>query len=181
MLIRAHLMCEGHVEGDQYPEHMLKVMFDSMIWDHFLQTESDLALLRSRWRSGELVLFTTDLQRNQNAKIVDPEKRLGIDVLRQEFGETCIPTSSFVLDLSGLGNGKLAGDHDVQSLQRLVGSKRQTTGNLTDALIATTAMEDNLILVTQDKRLRASATRLEITSWSLEDFLKRLEAVQLLD
>lgn len=181
MLICAHLLGEGHVEGDQYPEHMLNAMFDSMIWDHFLQNGLDLALLRSRWRSGELVLFTTDLQRNQNAKIVDPEKRLGIDVLSQEFGETSIPTSSLVLDLSGLGNGKLAGDPEVQSLQHLVGGKRQTRRNLIDALIATTAMADNLILVTQDKRLRASATRLGITAWSLEDFLRRLEAVQPLE
>jgi predicted nucleic acid-binding protein len=82
-----------------------------------------------------------------------------------------IPTESFVLGHSRIGMAKLSNDNLYSEIRDSLDKKKKKPNNVQDALIAETAIKNNLILVTDDKTLREVAKSYYENVISFDEFI----------
>ena len=152
---------------------LLKCMFDTNVFNRILDGVISLQTL-----TGRFVAYATHIQRDEINNTKNPERRAA---LTQVFGDVVtdsLPTDSFVLGVSRLGEARLGGervvptssavwnvsrwgeanwtaDDNVYSALKaeLDELNRNKPNNMQDALIAETSVKQGFVLVTDDPDL----------------------------
>ena len=147
-----------------------RFMFDTSVFGKILKMETPEALLK-----GERRYFVTHVQRDElNAAPRGLRDKL-LSVL-QIIPQQSIATETLVWGVSRWGEAKWGDNHMYTViLQRLDDAKpMEHLNNIKDALIATTAIKNEIVLVTDDKILKNTVQELGGQAVSFEAFQKGL-------
>lgn len=154
--------------------NILAYMFDTVAFNRILDGVVDIAALRGKAR-----FYATHIQLDELSKTSNLQRRQGLLAVFQGITEDKVPTESFVLGVSRLGEAKLGGSNLVPTesaawnisawdqakwgeedglisalrseLDKLNKGKKN---NIQDALIAETSIRNQFTLVTDDSDLR---------------------------
>jgi predicted nucleic acid-binding protein len=141
---------------------MLVVMVDTMVFDHLVADETAAEAVLAAIKDGRLQLRTTHVQEDQLAAIPDEAKRSAIAAIPREV----VATSVSVYEISAYGKARYGSDDDDAAYEAI----RHGPKHVQDAIIATTALSEAHVLVTDDKRLaNRSRERLKVRVWSSGD------------
>lgn len=152
---RDYSLCATHIQEDEIKDTRnlqrkseLSEVFNN-IFQQFIPTES-FALGITRLGHGKL-------GKERSTVPVHPKTS-------RDASSKLVKTESFVFGLSNWGNGKwsdgLLSDRIYSELCLLDSRKRKKRSHRKDALIAETAMKNNIILVTTDENLKLVVERL---------------------
>lgn len=151
-----------------------RYLIDSNIFDRIIDEAGMLDLVSRLHRDGVIELLATHVQRDELANVPDPERRdrlLTVPV-------NDVPTFGFVIDVSPLGQARLAPEEPFETLR--AGADRMKRTN--DALISMTAQFEQATLVSEDKDMRERAAQLpHVVTWTwlqLRERLLSLDATQ---
>ena len=153
-------------------------MFDTNIFNHILDGDIDITDLADR-----ASFCVTHIQRDELNNTKDVERRARLVRVFEAPIQNHVPTESFVLDTSRLGEAKLGGENILSTASAVYGvSKygrakytaednlytpiksrfdqvnRNKPDSVQDASIAETAIKNNHTLITQDSDLNKVAT-----------------------
>lgn len=134
-----------------------EVMFDTNSFDKFnnLSNKEQLELLK------RIKIIATHIQEDE---LLDDKKEL-LNIAEK------IPTSGWIWEKSKWNNFKWWWDNDEQNINTIIGNwKKEKHSN--DALIANTSKNNNLTLITNDKRLIKRATDINLEAISFEYLIK---------
>lgn len=154
-------------------------MFDTNVFNRILDGVVPIDAL-----SGHVNAHATHVQRDEIGRTKDPARREALEAVFGSVTGAAVPTASFVLDVSRLGEARLGGRRVVPTssavwgvskwgqakwtaddnlyvpikaeLDALNGGKKN---NIEDALIAETAIKEGYILVTEDGDLTTVAKK----------------------
>nr|WP_321409315.1 type II toxin-antitoxin system VapC family toxin [uncultured Carboxylicivirga sp.] len=138
---------------------MKKIMLDSNIFDDLVKREITTESF------GNVQLNVTHIQRDELEKCKDESWKQELISKLNVIDPDLMPTESLVLGYSRVGLAKLGDSGLFEKLR--VGKLKNTN----DALIAETAMKNDLLLVTNDKRLKKRVKRLGGKCINLDDLL----------
>ncbi len=169
----------------------LGYMFDTNAFNRLLDGNIDVSVLA---RCGKV--YATHIQMDEINKTPDVSRRAALIQVFQEATVAQLPTNSFVLDVSRLGEARLGGEHLVPTesavwgvstwgqakwtaednlvtpikteLDKLNGSK---PNNVHDALIAETSIKNGFTLVTHDSDLFRVVTKFGSACANVHHFL----------
>ncbi len=129
-------------------------MFDTVIFNSILDSDIDIALLNGR------ECFATHIQYDEILATPDATRRSQLEEVFSLIPQlTQLPTESFVIGVSRLGESRLSDGILYSKMRsRLNEVNKRKRNNLQDILIAETAMKTNITLVTHDKDLFAIIT-----------------------
>ena len=135
---------------------MPRFMFDTNIFGKILKMKTPEALL-----NGGRQYFVTHIQQDE---LEGTPKRLRDQLLSvfQIIPQQPIPTETAIFDVSRFGMAKF-GDGDLYTtiLQQLDRAKpMEHSNNIKDAIIAETAIKNQIVLVTNDKTLANTVQKL---------------------
>lgn len=131
------------------PAAPFRCLLDAMILDKIAEDDRLLDEVRQLSDEGRLELVVTSVTERQLEPITEELKRSQIaSVPRRVIG-----TVGFILDYSQLDVDRLGPDEPIEAIRK--GRRKETA----DALIAATAEWDELLLVTEDARLRRAVER----------------------
>jgi hypothetical protein len=133
---------------------MIRVMFDTNVNDVVALDEEYRQLLIKAQEKKFLVLLTTHIQSDQINDIPDSRKRNMVYSVNVSAGTT--ETHGIVLGISRLNWSKFAPKEEIE---QLMGNKKRNKGNLSDALIASTALKEVDLFVTDDGSLKRKYER----------------------
>lgn len=138
----------------------MKLILDSNVFDNLLSGKISLNDLDIN--NNEI--FITHIQVDEINECTDKFKRASLFNLLTEIRPEKIPTETFALGLSKFGNAKLG---DAILFQKL---RNSNLNHSKDALIGETAIKQNLILITNDKRLKNKVNELGGTAMNIEEY-----------
>lgn len=133
-------------------------MFDTNVFNHILDCEIQLEKIPSEWK-----VYGTHIQRdeiNQTPENYKDRREALLEIFDNRL-DVSLPTESAVWDVSSWGDCKWGNEEDslyeviLDDLNKL--NKRSS--NAQDALIAETAIKNDLVLVTNDKNLKEVAQK----------------------
>lgn len=147
-------------------------IFDSNVYDVFADDETLRRNLVAAIESRRLLLLTTHVQRDELHAVADAQRRERlVEVLCLA---TPVATGSFVLGSSRIGEARLTSDSDAIQFDRTMRNGMSDARGTNDALIISTAKVEAAILVSQDRRCRARATRVSVSTAGIDEFVQRL-------
>ena len=158
-------------------------MLDTVTFNRLLDGQTDLTTLPDGGR-----LYATHAQRDEISRTKDPFRRKRLLKVFEEVAPTQVPTSSAVWDVSswdqaswGADNVRFQGMVSVLAqLDKAVGrsnsNPKVAQGQQRDILIAETAIQRGLTLVTDDPRLAEVARTFGGNTCSTEEFLSERNA-----
>ena len=133
---------------------MIGYILDTNIFNHIVEGKVDVSTL-----FHGPPLYATHIQLDEIKETTDKEKQSQLKKLFSELPQDSLPTASFVLDVSRLGQARLSSGELYEKLRgRLEKLGRRKRSNIKDALIAETAIKAGLVLVTHDRHLFKAAT-----------------------
>lgn len=152
---------------------MSRFILDTNIFNRILDTG-----IRGPFNSG-VELFATHIELDELRNTRNFERRKNLLDVFQEIGSKQIPTESAVWGVSKWGHAKWTSVINLytsvlNALNAKNGGKRN---NMHDALIAETAIRNNLTLVTEDRDLADVTTDHRGTSINLSSFMETLSIV----
>lgn len=139
-----------------------KILFDSNIFDEIIAGNLEIGELTKFKEKAEF--YITHLQVDEINECSDKEKRAKLFLFMGKLAPIIIPTSSFILGKSRLGEARLGDNIIFEELRK--GNINHTE----DALIGETAIKENLILVTNDKTLIKRVNSKEGQAMNLQEF-----------
>ena len=123
-------------------------MFDTNIFNRILDGSIDPSSLNGK------DCIVTHVQFDEIQATKNEERRAQLEGIFTQITNAQLPIESFVLDVSRLDEAKLSdGVTYNQLLQRLNELNRSKPNNIQDALIAETALNNKITLVTEDRNL----------------------------
>jgi rRNA-processing protein FCF1 len=137
-------------------------IFDSNIFDKIASGDLKIEELIKFKKKAEFHI--THIQVDEINKCTNIEKRSKLFLFMTKLAPKIIPTNSFILGKSRLGEARLS---DGIIFEKLKNGNDKNTG---DALIGETAIKEKLILITEDKNLRKKVNLQGGKSLSLEEF-----------
>lgn len=123
-----------------------KICFDSNVFDEMVSGNlniSDLIALKEK-----LEYYITHIQVDEINECSDKDKRSRLFLIMGKLSPIIIPTTSFILGKSRLGEARLGDGHIFEEL------KNGNIKNTEDALIGEVSIKEGIILVTQDIKLK---------------------------
>ena len=149
---------------------MSKFMFDTNVFNRILDGAIPLAKL-----TGRVEAYATHIQRDEINGTKDSERRAALARTFSEVVAGAVPTDSFVIGVSRLGEARLSGERIVPTASAVYGVSTcgqaryaaadnlytalkvrldslngQRPNNVQDALIAETSIKEGHVLVTED-------------------------------
>lgn len=122
-------------------------MFDTNIFNQMLDDEIDCKMF------SDIRCFVTHIQQDEILATKDSDRKTDLEGIFLSIDKQTIPTETTLIGLSRLGQSKL-GDGDLyENLLYQLNVKKRKPNNAEDALIAETAIKNNLTLVTNDENL----------------------------
>ncbi|NKQ38800.1 MAG: hypothetical protein HF967_04895 [Methanosarcinales archaeon] len=138
-ILRDYLVIDSTKKDDK-----LRIILDSNLFDDIVT--GNLKIDENIKKKAEF--YITHIQVDEINKCSDEEKRAKLFLFMGKASPVIIPTASFILGKSRLGEARLGDGIIFEELKK--GNIKHTE----DALIGETAIKDNLILVTQDVTLK---------------------------
>lgn len=147
-------------------------MFDSNIFGNLLENEyQDLTPEKLRNNDGGAKFWITHVQKDE---ISEAQWQDLTDVLN-EFSDEETETSGVVLGISKFGKANFSDGELYQNIKNEMPGKNPMN-DAKDALIATTALDNDLRLVTSDQDLQDALEELGKTYMTREDFIRWLDS-----
>ena len=146
------------------------LFFDSMVWDEMTHNSGPLRAFLDAHGVGLIEIVRSHVGMHQNEKRSDKTKLAAIRELRKKLGEHEIPTAGVGLNVSKLDRALMGDQKDNEFFGALMGKKKSNTKHGADALIVTSAANQNMILVTGDRSLYNQMKSRGATSIWLKDF-----------
>ena len=126
-------------------------ILDTNVYNLVLDGKIDLPVL-----AGPLSYYATHVQMDELAATPDEDRRDGLLRRFQAIPAETLPTESLVLDVSRLGHAKVSDGALFSQIRELLDARNnRKASNTQDALIAETAINNSLTLVTGDGDLLA--------------------------
>lgn len=154
------------IEGLNKRNKKIKVIFDSNIYDLIADGSLDINLLFVK--KDDFEFYITHIQIDEINKCPDEDKRARLFLFKSKLSPIVIPTESFILGTSRLGEARL-GDGEI--LEEI---RKENLKHTEDALIGETAIKKNLLLVTEDNKLKNNVISLNGKALNLEEFKESL-------
>ena len=156
-------------EGEKAVEKKdkIKIIFDSNIYDLIADGSLNIDLLSKRKEDFEF--YITHIQTDEINKCSNEDKRARLFLFTTKLSPIVIPTESFILDKSRLGEARLG---DAKILEEI---RKENLKHTEDALIGETAIKNHLLLVTEDSQLKNKVNSLNGREISLEEFKESLK------
>ena len=145
----------------------LKIIFDTNIFDEILNGSLNINDLIQFKEKAEF--YITHIQVDEINKCSDKERRAKLFLLMGKLQPIIIPTSSFILGKSRLGEARLGNGIIFKDLQQ--GNMKHAS----DALIGETSIREGLILVTNDKTLRKRVNSRGGKAISVDEFRRMIK------
>lgn len=144
-------------------EKMADIMFDTNIFNRILDGEIN---------SDDLIIegdnyYVTHVQKDELERCPDEERRKNLLEVFNDAEQKEIPTESTVLNTSRFGKAKLGDGELLEEIRK--GNLRHTE----DALIGETAIKKDIVLISEDGRIRSKVNSLGGTAVSIEEFKDR--------
>lgn len=138
----------------------INFMFDTTVFNDILSKKINMEKFPEKFH-----YFVTHIQWDELNRTSDLEVKENLLKIFELIEIQEIPTESTSFDISKFNKAKFGNGKTFEELRR--GKLKHTQ----DALIAETAMKNNLILVTNDKELLRKVKKLKGKVVALEDFL----------
>ncbi len=156
-------------EGEKVVEKKdkIKVIFDSNIYDLIADGSLNINLLSEKKEDFEF--YITHVQIDEINECPNEDKRARLLLFMTKLSPIVIPTESYILGKSRLGEARLG---DTKTLEEI---RKENSEHNEDALIGETAIKNNLILVTEDSQLKNKVNSLKGKAISVEEFKESLK------
>lgn len=142
-------------------------MFDTNIFNRLLDQQIELPL------SNTHTYYATHVQFDELQNTRKVNRRELLENTFKKVSPDELPTESFVLGIARLGKAKLSDGIIYDEIRsKLNALNNNKANNAMDAVIAETAIKNDLILVTEDKNLAQVMSELKGQVCSLAIFLK---------
>ena len=144
-----------------------KIMFDSNAFDKVILEDSTIDLLISKLSICEYYLITT--QYDELNRITNIEKKNKILGIIEKLNMTTTCTTPAIYGKVKYGRARYGGDDTV-----FVKVIFKTRKNINDALIASSAISENCIVITNDKNFYRKMKYNNYPVMTFEEFIKSL-------
>ena len=145
-----------------------KYIFDSNIFDDIVSGKLEFELIQNYKKKIDLVLYLTHIQSDEIQACKDESKRKILTLFMLKISPIIIPTESAVFGTSRYGEAKFGSGDIYENIK--VGNPK----HIEDALIGETAIKNNLILVTNDKRLKSKMEENGGICMLVDPFIRKL-------
>lgn len=147
---------------------MNKYLFDTNIFNDIFDHKINLENL-----SKNCEICITHLQEDEINKTKNNMRRNNLMDTFKKIEKNNIPTESAVWDVSKWDQCKFSDENGIyEQIKAELNTIKEKDNNVQDALIAETAIKNNITLVTHDQNLGRITTKLGGYVVSLNDFLK---------
>lgn len=143
----------------------MKLILDSNAFDDLVTGKISL----SEFDLNKSEIFITHIQVDELNECDDKEKRAKLFNFLTEIRPKKIPTESFVIGLSRIGSAKIGDGNLIEKLRD--GNLKHTN----DALIGETAIKQNLVLITNDKRFKNKVIKLGGNAMNIDEYKKNVK------
>lgn len=156
-ILRDYLIIES-----QKSKIKTKIIFDSNVYNEIANGNLNINLLEKNKDKYEF--YITHIQIDEMNKCLDIEKRAKLFLFKSKLTPIVIPTESFILGTSRLGEARL-GDSNI--LEKL---RKGNLKNTNDALIGEVAIKNCITLITNDKNLKQNVNSNKGNAIDLDKF-----------
>ncbi|MFW6026070.1 MAG: hypothetical protein ACOCRX_06985 [Candidatus Woesearchaeota archaeon] len=140
-----------------------KVMFDNDILNKIVEGELNMDKVIN---SEKFEFCATHIQTDQLSRCPNKDKRAKLTLEHSKLSPRIIPTETTILDISRINYSKLGKGEKYKKI------KKDNPNHIEDALIGETAIENNILLVTNDKKLRRKVKKEGGKAIGLKEFKK---------
>lgn len=147
-------------------------IFDSNVYDIFADDEILRRTLLVAIDARRIQLLTTRVQRDELSAVADTRRRerlLAVLTLAKP-----VATGGFVVGSSRIGEARLLSESDAKQFDDTMRNGMSDARGTNDALIISTAKFEAAVLVSQDRRCRARASRAGVSTTDVEGFVQHL-------
>lgn len=141
-------------------------LLDTNAYDPLAGDPEARFLVTAACQQGRVELLMTHVQWDELCKIADGGKR----TLATTIPFVIVATYGLILDTSRVGLARLGEQDKIEAIRNYKDKHSR------DALLATTALMEGAVLVTNDRRLTNFARRETVEVWSSGDFVKYLRS-----
>lgn len=152
--------CINVISETKSPKSMVDFAFDSNIFDKVLDGEISSEDLKANEHSYS----ATHVQLDELSRTPNEELRNQLLTIFNEIGTINLPTESFIVGVSKVGQAKLGDGRFFEDIKK--GNPRHTN----DALIGEVALKNKLTLVAEDKQLRNKVNKLGGRAITYEEY-----------
>ncbi|MEM4254480.1 MAG: hypothetical protein QXR48_03810 [Candidatus Woesearchaeota archaeon] len=152
---------EELVKSLKQSKDKIRVMFDNDVLNKIAEGQIDIDKII---QSDKFVFYATHIQTDQVSRCPDEEKRKILTLNLTKLEPIILPTESFISGTSRLGEAKLG---DTKALDKI---RQQNPNHAEDALIGEVAIKKGILLVTNDKTLKARVNANGGRAVNLEEF-----------
>ncbi|MCR5863442.1 hypothetical protein LRS05_15545 [Flavobacterium sp. J372] len=138
----------------------MDVIFDSNVFDNLISGELEIDIIKNK----DHKIIVTHIQIDELNECKDTEKRAQLFNRVVELKPEKISTETFVIGVSRIGSAKIGGSKIYDSIMR--GNPK----HINDALIGETAVKNNLMLITNDIKLKKKILELGGKCMSVQEF-----------
>lgn len=151
---------------------MKRYMFDTNVFNRFLDDDFDVELL-----AGEGKYYVTHVQLDEIKNTKNSTRREKLLAIFASIPQDHIPTESAIWGISNWGEAKWSDNNGLYEkiLQALNERNKGKANNRQDALIAETAVKNDLTLVTRDSDLDSVVSQLGGSVMQFDSFLADLQ------
>lgn len=147
---------------------MNKYIFDTNIFNRILDGEINISVALK-----DSEVYVTHIQWDEINNTKNIERRNGLAKIFRTINPKNIPTESAVWDISRWDQAKWPKEDNIfEKIKSRLDEIKKDKNNTKDALIAETAVENKLVLVTEDQNLSRVAKIFGVKSQRLENVLK---------
>lgn len=140
----------------------MKLIFDSNVFDEFISGVLDINFIKEKkWE-----VYITHIQIDEINNCGNSERRALLFNFMLEIRPFKSPTESFIIGTSRIGSAKLSGNDDI--FEKL---KAENPKHINDALIGETAIKNDLILITNDLKLKKKVIELGGNSLTVDELI----------
>ncbi len=139
----------------------IRIMFDNDILNKIVEGQLDIDKIIN---SNKFEFYATHIQSDQVSRCPDNEKRAMLTLNLTKLSPIIIPTESFILGTSKLGEAKLGNAKTLENL------RKDNINHTEDALIGEVAIKKGILLVTNDKTLKSRLIQSGGRVINLEEF-----------
>lgn len=144
-----------------------KYIFDSHLFDALVAKHLTMNELEDAKKNGA-TFYITHVQIDEINRCTDEDKRAILNLLMVKIAPKVIPTETFVMGRSRLGEAKLGTSGVYEKIYN--GNK----AHIEDALIGEVAVKNDMILVTEDTGLKKKVAALKGRTISINEFRKEV-------
>lgn len=166
-ILKNYLLREANQQQIMIKENYI---FDSNVFDDIVKGKLKYDDLINYKNKKEVKFYITHIQNDEIQCCRDEEKRKKLSLFMLKIQPLVIPTETLVLGTSRLGEAKLGNGDIYKEI------KGENIKHSEDALIGETAIKNNLILITNDKRLKSKVEILGGISLFVDSFIRRIQS-----